>query len=138
MRKCISVEMRVAVTLWCLATNADYCTISHLFGLSQASVCLIHREVCWVKELLPKYIKVLFGYKLTSVLNGFAKRGFPHCGGAIDATHIPIEAPQDSPSDYYNHKGWDSMILQAMVDDRANFTDIHVGYPGRVHDACFE
>ena len=137
MRKCISVELRVAVTLWFLATNADYRTISHLFGLSQASVCLIRREVCCaiVKELLPKYIKVPFGSKLTSVLNGFAKRGFPHCGGAIDGTHIPIEAPQDSPSDYYNRKGWHSVILQAMVDDRANFTDIHVGYPGRVHDA---
>ena len=102
-------------------------------------MCLIRREVCCaiVKELLPKYIKVPFGSKLTSVLNGFAKRGFPHCGGAIDGTHIPIEAPQDSPSDYYNRKGWHSVILEAMVDDRANFTDIHVGYPGRVCRTAF-
>ena len=137
MRKCISVEMRVALTFWFLATNADYHTISHLFGLSQASVCLIRREVCHaiLKELIPKYIKVPFGSKLTSVLNGFAKRVFPHCGGAIDGTS-PLRPHKIVQYDYYNRKGWHSVILQAMVDDHANFTNIHVGYPGRVHDAC--
>ena len=68
-------------------------------------------------------------------MTGFEKRGFPHCGGAIDGTHKPIEAPQDSPSDYHNRKGFYSVILQTMVDDVGNFTDTCVGWPGRVHDA---
>ena len=46
MRTPISVEQRVAVTLWYLATGTDYRTISHLFGISKSSVCLIVKEVC--------------------------------------------------------------------------------------------
>uniref|UniRef100_A0A1X7TZ97 Transposase Helix-turn-helix domain-containing protein n=1 Tax=Amphimedon queenslandica TaxID=400682 RepID=A0A1X7TZ97_AMPQE len=37
----ISVELRVAVTLWFLATSTDYRTLSHLFGISKASACMI-------------------------------------------------------------------------------------------------
>ena len=33
MRKAIPSERRVALTLWFLATNADYQTIGHLFGV---------------------------------------------------------------------------------------------------------
>ena len=59
MRKCIPPERRVAVTLWFLATNADYRTICHLFRISKASVCLVIKEVCAaiVNVLQPRYIK---------------------------------------------------------------------------------
>ena len=40
-RNAISTERRVAITLWCLATPAEYRTIAHLFGVSRAAVCLI-------------------------------------------------------------------------------------------------
>ena len=63
------------------------------------------------KVLLPKYIKVPVGSSLTSVINGFENRGFPHCGGATDSSHIPIEAPQKTPADYYNRKGCHSVVL---------------------------
>ena len=33
MRQAISVEKRLAVTLWCLATPAEYRTIGYLFGI---------------------------------------------------------------------------------------------------------
>ena len=32
--KSLSVERRVAVTLWCLATPTEYQTIAHLFGIT--------------------------------------------------------------------------------------------------------
>jgi len=79
--------------------------------------------------------RYLVGIALTNLISGFEKRGFPYCGGAFDGTHIPIEAPQESPTDYHNRKGWHSVILQALVDDVGNFLDICVGWPGRVHDA---
>ena len=46
MRASINLEKRVAVTLWCLSTTAEYRTISHLFGISRASVCLIVQSTC--------------------------------------------------------------------------------------------
>ena len=137
MRKAISVEKRVAVTLWYLASNADFRTIGHLFGFSKASVSHIRTDVCKaiVKLLLPKYITFPNGTRLQYVMAGFLSRGFPQCAGAIDGTHIPVAAPAENASDYYNRKGWHSVILQGTVDHEGLFTDIYTGWPGRVHDA---
>ena len=58
MRKAISTEQRVAITLWFLSTGSDYRTIGHLFGVSKSAVCVVMKEVCTaiVERLLPKYI----------------------------------------------------------------------------------
>ena len=41
MRKAISVEQKIALTLWRLATTTDHCIIGHLFGVSKTAVCFI-------------------------------------------------------------------------------------------------
>ena len=46
------------------------------------------------------------------------KFAFPNTFGAIDGTHIPITAPLDGSRDFHNRKGWASVILQAVCDDR--------------------
>ena len=59
-----------------------------------------------------------------------------HAGGrAIDGTHIPIVCPRESASDYYNRKGYYSIIMQAVVDHKGLFLDAYIGCPGKVHDA---
>ena len=57
LRKAIPVDKRVAITLWRLASNADYRTIGHLFGVSKGSVCVINKEVCKAitATLSPRY-----------------------------------------------------------------------------------
>ncbi|XP_071810727.1 uncharacterized protein [Apostichopus japonicus] len=47
--------------------------------------------------------------------------GFPQCVGAIDGSHIPIISPTDHPADYYNRKGFHSIVLQAVVDFRYRY-----------------
>ena len=120
MRKAIPVEQRVALTLWYLATNTDYRTIGHLFGVSKATVCMVTKEVCAaiVKVLLPTYIRVPAGDELKKVVEGFKDGlGFPQCAGVVDGTHIPIISPEECPADYYYRKGWHSIIMQGMVDN---------------------
>ncbi|XP_046556706.1 protein ALP1-like [Haliotis rubra] len=74
--------------------------------------------------------------ELITVISGFQQKwNFPNCGGAIDATHIPIVAPQQFHSDTVNRKGFYSIIMQAVCDDKYRFTDVCIGWPGRVHDA---
>ena len=138
MRNAVPVEQRVALTLWFLATNADYRTIGHLFGVSKPTVCVITKEVCAAiaKVLLPKYVRVPSGDELKKVVEGFRDElGFPQCAGVVDGTHIPIVSPTECPADYYNRKGWHSIIMQGMVDNVGRFTEVYIGWPGRVHDA---
>ena len=55
--------------------------------------------------------------------------------GAIDGCHIRIQRQQRRGLDYLNRKGYYSMLLQGICDDRGRFIDIFAGAPGRVHDA---
>ncbi|XP_029930108.1 protein ANTAGONIST OF LIKE HETEROCHROMATIN PROTEIN 1-like [Myripristis murdjan] len=61
--------------------------------------------------------------------------GLPHCVGAIDGSHIPIIAPQHYHTDYFNRKGWHSLILQGVVDGKGKFWNVFAGLPGSLHDA---
>eukprot|EP00794_Sanderia_malayensis_P017876 gene17876-19655_t len=138
MRKAIPVEKRLAIALWRLATGSYYNTIGHLFGISEASACRICDEVCSLvaTKLLPRFIKFPEGAELDEVIEDFEKRwGFPQCAAAIDGSHIPIKAPIEYHADFYNRKGWYSVILQGLVDSKYRFKDINVGWPGKVHDA---
>ena len=135
MRRAVPTDMRVAITLWFLATGVDYRTISHLFGVSKSTVCLVSKDVCSaiVKSLLPRYLTFPTGTALREIVDGFKHNlGFPQCAGAVDGSII---SPRECPADYYNRKGWHSIILQGTVDHRGRFTDVYVGWPGRVHDA---
>ena len=73
MRKAISVEKIIALTLWRLATNGAYRSIGHLFGVSRGTVCIIEKEVCLAKvgTLLTLYLKMPSGDKLEEVVDCF-------------------------------------------------------------------
>ena len=114
MRKAISTKP-VAIT-WILSTGSDYRRIGHLFGVSKSTVCIVTKEVCAaiVECLLPKYIKIPTGAALRENVETFKMElGFPQYVGTVDGTHI---SPQECPADYYNRKGWHSIILQGTVD----------------------
>ncbi|XP_028441087.1 putative nuclease HARBI1 [Perca flavescens] len=56
--------------------------------------------------------------------------------GAIGSTHIPIAPPRDNPDHYLNRRGWHSVVLQAVVDHNACFTDVYAGWPGGTSSAA--
>ena len=133
LREPISVEKRVAVTVWKLATNVEYRTLSNLFGILEDLLC----------QLLQQKPAGLF---LTNYWRNLSLRvwGFPQVAEAIDGSHVPIVKLQESPSDYYNRKGYYSIYnrkgyysinVQALVDFRGRFMGVCVGWPGKVHDA---
>ena len=138
LRDPISVEQRVAVTLWKLTTNVEYRTISNLFGIGLSTVGSIVIETCQVisNHLLQKYVYIPKGNLLKDIIEGFSTCwGFPQAAGAVDGSHVPIIRPQESASDYYNRKGFYSVIIQGLVDYRGQFMDVYIGWPGKVHDA---
>lgn len=132
MRQSISVQQRVAITLWCLATPTEYRTIAHLFGVTRSTVCeIVHKTCLAIVEslIMGTYIKFPTGSQPESVNE--IKWGVPKCVGAIDGCHIPITAPVGNHTDYYNRKG----VTQGVVDADHCFLDICIGWPGSVHDA---
>lgn len=137
MRKAVSVEKRDAITLWKLATSIEYRTLSALFGIGRSTVGVVVIETCEALTLLlPEYVKIPKDDGLKDIVTGFNDCwGFPQAVGAIDGSHIPILKPQESASDYYNRKGYYSIIVQALVDFRGLFLDVYIGWPGKVHDA---
>ena len=137
-RNPLSVEQRVAISLWRLGTNVEYRTISHLFGVGISTVCVVLHDFCQsVFDVMGlRYLSLPSEDKLRAIRDGFrTKWGFPQCIGAIDGTHIPIIAPKDHPLDYFNRKGYHSILLQALVDDEYRFLNVNTGWPGSVHDA---
>lgn len=137
-RKPLSVEERVAVALWRLGTNVEYRSIAHLFGIGLSTVCVVVHEVCLaiVSTLAKRYIRIPTGESAQTIIDGFLHTwGFPQCFGAIDGSHIPIIAPSVDPSDYFNRKGFHSIVLQALVDHEYKFMNVFVGWPGSCHDA---
>ena len=109
-----------------------------MFGLGRSTVGKIVLETCQSisSHLLPHYVKIPHGSKSQEIVDGFETCwGFPQAAGAVDGSHITIIRPDESASDYYNRKGYYSIIMQAMVDFRGLFMDVYIGWPGKVHDA---
>ena len=87
MRQTISVEKRVAVTLWRLATTVEHRTLSELFGLGWSTVGAIVIETCdaIADNLFSRYVSFPTGEKLRDIISNYETCwGFPQVAGAID------------------------------------------------------
>ena len=59
MRSPVTVEERVTVTVWKLATNIEYRSLASLFGLGRSTVGKIVLETCNIMatKLLSHYVR---------------------------------------------------------------------------------
>ncbi|XP_028569510.2 uncharacterized protein LOC114588406 isoform X2 [Podarcis muralis] len=133
MRAPITVEKQLAIAVWKLATPDSYRSVAECFGVGRSTVSRIVMEVC--QALYDVYHHVVHLAGAQEVMEGFAAKGFPHCIGVLDATHIPIIAPAHRATEYINSKGYYSMVLQVLVDHRGRFTDVYAGRSGKLPGA---
>lgn len=64
----------------------------------------------------------------------YKKWNFPNCLGAMDGKHVAIESPINSGTEFYNYKGFFSIVLFAVVDANYNFIYANIGSQGRISD----
>ena len=137
LRQCVSTEHRVAITLRVLATTCEYRSVAHLFGVARNTVSVIGQETCAaiVECLQPVYVQFPTEDELKAVIQGFKeKMGVPQCVGSIDGSHIPVTPPAMNHTDYYNCKGWYSMLVQAVVDHKYLFCNLNIRWPDSMHN----
>ena len=97
----------------------------------------VQRMMTVVKEAIMGELVVWpTGDRPKAAIEGFRTRpAVKNVIGAIDGSHIAIKAPSQRPTNYINRKGFHSIVLQAVCDNRMLFTDCFVGWPGSVHDS---
>lgn len=139
-RRAIEPGHRLVATLRYMATGEMYrasLRFNHLIAhntlskiIREVSVAIYetYKPEVWVLPSTPE------GWK--EVADGFSTRwNFHHCVGAIDGKHIKIVKPKKSGGDYYNYKGFHSIVMMAVTDANYCFQWVNVGSPGRNSDA---
>ncbi|XP_023303070.2 protein ANTAGONIST OF LIKE HETEROCHROMATIN PROTEIN 1-like [Lucilia cuprina] len=138
MRKSISADERLVLTLRYLATGENFRSLQYLFRIPASTISKI------IPEVLDAIYIVLVDVYLETPKEADAWEAiagkfndlwqFPNCIGAVDGKHIVMDAPANSCSIFYNYKGTHSIILMGIADAEYRFLYIDVGRNGRFSD----
>ena len=138
-REPLAPGLKVAITLRHLASGAKYKEMQYGWRVPHNTISLVVREVC--VAIIEEYTEELLAPPQTDAEwrqisdNWLNRWNFPHVIGAIDGKHIACKAPANTGSDYYNYKGFFSVILLAVVTSDYKFLWIDVSGKGSSSDA---
>ena len=129
---------KLAVTLRFLATGESYQSLMYQFRIHQSTISLFVPKVCQViyDVLCEDYFNMPSSEEdWLNLANGTQERWqFPNAFAAADGKHIAINHPYGSGSEFYNYKGFYSIVLLAYVDYDYKFIYADVGCQGRISD----
>ncbi len=135
----LSVEKKVAMTLYYLKDQGLYRMTCNNFGVSLPCLSKTVKAVCSAINVAvgPQYLKLPQNVEdMKKLISQFESRfGFPQAFGCLDGTHIPLRQPTENSQDYFCYKMKYSLNVQALCDYRGVFLDVEIKWPGSVHDA---
>ena len=138
MRLAIPVQVKVAVAVSRLATGNSMQCIAGLYriGLSTSQLAVSQFCVAIKNILLKEFIRWPSPADLERFAHEFQNlHQIPYVVGAVDGSHIPIVAPRLHAADYFNRKGFHSVLLQGVVSSNCLFWSFDIGWAGSMHDA---
>ena len=138
-REPLEPGLKLALTLRHLASGSKYTTMQYGWRVPHNTMSVVVREVC--QALVDVYLPEVMTCPTTpddwlQISNKFLQKwNFPHACGALDGKHIACRCPPKSGSQYYNYKGFYSIVLMALVDADYKFIWADVGSTGAASDA---
>ena len=139
----ISPSERLAIGLYKLARGDYNYTLSEMTGHGESTIRTVVMEVCAaVISRCYDHVRVHFPTTENETKEAMLTMGsewqFQYAYAAIDGSHIPIKCPPggaESKKEYYNFKGFYSVVLLALVDAKLRFMWFKIGAPGNTHDS---
>ena len=131
--------MKLAVTLRYLETGDSYLTLQYDFRIAKNTIALFIPQVC--DAIIDEYMEEAIHCPTTPEEWLEKARAFeetwnvPHALGAMDGKHIDMRCPYNSGTEFYNYKGFYSILLFALVDADYQYLWIDVGTNGCCSDA---
>ena len=120
MRKPISAEEKLAVTLRFLATGETSSSLMYQYRIHRTTISKYIPEVCNAiyDALSPEYMRVPSSENewLEIMKRTNDRWQFPNSYATADGKHVGIICPKHAGSEYYNYKGFHSVVLLAFVD----------------------
>ena len=140
----IPPDFRLAITIFRLSRGDYLFTIEEMCGLQKSTVCMIVNESCSViiNTFWDESVKKHFLTSEDEIRHVMGKFGeewqFPYAFAAVDGSHLPIKCPNGGAQvmkQYFNFKGFYSIVLTALFDAEYRFIWASVGAPGNTHDS---
>lgn len=131
----VPTVLQVCVALRFYATGSFLNSVGDAVGLHKSTVSrIVYRVSSEISKMLPEFptnpnalnkLKVEF----------HAIAGFPNVVGAIDGTHVRLQAPSSDEHLYVNRKGYHSINVQAICDANLKITNCVARWAGSTHDS---
>ena len=138
-RQPLEVGLKLAVTLRHLSTGESYTSLQYHWRVGRSTICKFIPQVCKaiLKEFQQEYLVCPTDPEdWKKIEQRFRNRwNVPHAVGALDGKHIAIKKPKKSGSEYFNYKGYFSLVLLALVDADYKFLWVNAGDSGSSSDA---
>ena len=138
MRSTISAKEKLAITLRCYATGESLNNLKYKFRVHQTTIGKFIIPACEAiyNVLDPDHMKCPstkeeWEYIIDKTNNRWQ---FPNCYAAANGKHIGIICQKNSGSQFYNYKGFFTIVLLAFVDYDYKFLTAEVGRHGRISD----
>lgn len=120
--RAVESDEQLAICIYYLAGTSEYREVGNAFGYHKSTICKFVRRVCnqIVKVLMPDWIKMPDLEECKDIASEFEGLcNIPQIILATDGCHIPIKPSMEGHADFFNRKGWPSLVLQGTVDSKA-------------------
>ena len=138
MRQPIDPEIKIAITLRFLATGGSYVSLMYQFRVHSSTISKFISAVCnkIYETFKGRILRLPDTTEEWEIIEHETRClwQFPNCIGVADGKHIAIIHPSNSGSEFYNYKGFFSIVLLAIVDYDYKFVFTDVGCQGRISD----